>query len=164
MHKGTIGNGDNNAGHENPAYRCVETCALGAEGFEWLYERLLKRTKWANDDLYRFDLSGLSEPVGYLKYTPSSDAQPAGHYDWHVDMGGGLYSTRKLSLIVQLSDASEYTGCELQLATDKGPWTVGYKQSGDAIMFPSWTPHKVSNIESGVRRALVVWIAGPQFR
>lgn len=161
LYPGTIGNGTEDQATRNDEYRCVDT---GVINLSWLYERLIERVKWANDEHFRFHISGLSEPIGYLRYTAASEAQPvAGHYDWHQDFGGGLYSTRKLSIVVQLSDPSEYDGCRLVLCND-GPWEVPYVQPGDAIMFPSWTPHCVTDITRGVRRALVIWVAGPQFQ
>ena len=162
LRAGTVGNGGNqNESRLDEDYRCVETGALN--NIDWLYERIISRVKWANDAQYRFTLNGIAEPVGYLRYTTKSETQKvAGHYDWHQDFGGGPHANRKLSLIIQLTDPSEYDGCRLTLFND-GEWEVPYVEAGDAIMFPSWTPHRVSDIERGVRRALVVWIAGPQF-
>lgn len=164
LYPGTIGNGGGTQGIENPSYRSVETCSIPVnDDLTWLYTRVMQKIEWANDEYYRFQLTGLTEPLGYLKYTPATDTKPAGHYDWHQDFGGGPYSTRKLSLIIQLSNADEYDGCELNLCNE-GPWTVQYKNAGDAIMFPSWTPHYVTPITRGVRKALVLWVHGEQFR
>lgn len=160
---GTIGNATSNPADakRQDAYRRVDNVAITE--MDWLYERVLQKVKLANDAHYRFTLAGLTEPIGYLKYTAAADENDTpGHYDWHQDFGGGLYATRKLSIVVQLSEPSEYEGCKLNLCND-GPWEVPYVQAGDAIMFPSWTPHCVTNIEKGVRRALVIWVAGKQF-
>lgn len=43
-------------------------------------------------------------------------------------------------------------------------WEAPYIGQGEAICFPSWTPHRVTPIEWGVRHALAVWVHGPQFR
>lgn len=165
LHAGTIGNGksDGSDAHLAADYRTVDTGAVPVKGFEWLYSRVLDYVRRANDEHYRFVLHGLAEPIGYLRYEPKTETRPAGHYNWHQDFGGGVFATRKLSLIIQLSHESDYGGCELTLC-DNGPWKVPYKAQGDAIMFPSWAPHMVSDIEWGVRRALVAWIAGPQFQ
>lgn len=165
LDSGTIGNGGtSNEVRTDKTYRCVETCAVIGSEFKWLYDRVSQRVLWANEAHYRFHLSGINEPIGYLKYTAPHEGQPeAGHYDWHQDFGGGKFAGRKLSLVIQLSDPSEYAGCELYLCND-GPWVVPYKEAGDAILFPSWTPHCVSNIEQGVRRALVLWVHGPQYQ
>lgn len=160
---GTIGNGDAKSAVNVPTYRSVETCALVGSKLSWLYERIRDFVTWANNDWYRFTLTGIGEPISYLKYTPKTDAKPAGHYNWHQDFGGGPYSSRKLSLVVQLSDPATYKGCRLQLCND-GPWEPTYIGQGDAILFPSWTPHCVTDIEEGVREALVVWVSGPQFQ
>lgn len=164
LHPGTIGNDGSAPGVHNESYRSVLNASVPYVGFQWLYERIQQRVQWANDELFRFTLSGIVEPIGYLKYEPASEENPEpGHYNWHQDFGGGQYATRKLSLVVQLSDDDEYKGCELELCTDK-IWPVPHKTAGDAVMFPSWTPHRVTNIESGVRQALVVWVHGPQFQ
>lgn len=163
LQPGTIGNGTANGAVEVPSYRSVETCALVGNELDWLYNRIAEKVKWANDEHYRFTLSGLGEPVGYLKYSTKTDTKPAGHYNWHQDFGGGPYSARKLSMVIQLSDPATYKGCRLVLC-DNGAWEVPYVQAGDAILFPSWTPHCVTNIEEGTREALVVWISGPQFQ
>lgn len=162
-HPGEIGNGGDAAQvKRDDNYRCVETGAV--LGLDWLYERIIKRVQWANEDHFRLTLSGIVEPVGYLKYKAASDTQPvAGHYNWHQDFGGGPFSTRKLSLVVQLSRPEEYDGCRLMLFND-GPWEVPYVNAGDAILFPSWTPHCVTDITRGERRALVVWVHGPQLQ
>lgn len=159
---GSVGNAVNNEHREDPSYRRVETCAI--LDLDWLYERILQRVQWANDAAYRFTLTSILEPISYLKYTMPTDEVPyAGHYDWHQDYGGGTSSWRKLTVIIQLSSPEDYEGCELQLCTS-GIWVVPYKQPGEALMFPSYTPHCVTPITRGVRRALVAWIGGPQFQ
>ena len=35
---------------------------------------------------------------------------------------------------------------------------------GTVIAFPSYVLHRVTPIESGTRKALVIWVAGPEFR
>lgn len=56
-----------------------------------------------------------TEHIQYTVYNSNDE----GHYDWHVDMGPGK-ARRKLSLVCQLSDPSEYEGGELQINTGKG--------------------------------------------
>lgn len=162
LHPGTIGNGDTHSAVENKDYRSVETCGLIGSEIDWLYDRILQKVTWTNNDHYRFTLTGLSEPIGYLKYTTKTDSKPAGHYNWHQDFGGGPYALRKISIVIQLSDPATYKGCRLVLCND-GPWEVPYVGAGDAIFFPSWTPHCVTDITEGTREALVVWVTGPQF-
>lgn len=144
--------------------RCVEADAFDMPEADWLYERLANRIAAANRDYFEFDLTGLIEPVQFLKYTTAHDEKPDGHYGWHVDFGEGAMATRKLSLVINLSPPSEYAGCRLSLFTERGEFVAPYVGQGDAIVFPSWTVHRVSAIEQGTRYALVAWVHGPRLR
>lgn len=166
---GQIGNGAGGGHVENLDYRCAKTSgidpwdACAGSDMSWLFERLRSRVEWANRDFFRFDLHGLWERLVFLQYEPPKDGVPPGHYDWHQDFGGDSSSLRKLSLVVQLTPPHQYSGCRLRLfnSCDYDPGIIG---QGDCIIFPSWTPHCVTPIESGMRHALVAWVSGPQFR
>lgn len=161
----TIGNGTNNDAVLDLEYRCVKSCDLWRlkDGdLTWLYERVRQKVEYANRDYYRFDLTGLGEAIQFLKYETLPD-KPPGHYRWHQDFGGGISSNRKLSMVVNLSDPRDYDGCRLQLYNER-QWEPTYIQQGEAILFPSWTPHQVTPITRGTRYALAIWIHGPQFR
>ena len=70
---------------------------------------------------------------------------------------------RKLSLSVQLTDPSQYEGCDLQFqVSDKVG--VAPRKRGTVIAFPSFFLHRVTPIISGTRKALVAWATGPEFR
>lgn len=158
-----VGNGGNDTAYLDKNYRCVKATALyrhKKQDLTWVYDRIASKVEFANRDFYRFDLTGLGEPPQFLKYEV---LDVAGHYDWHQDFGGGLSSNRKLSMVVQLSDPSDYTGCRLRMM-DGREWEVPYIGQGEAICFPCWAPHRVTPIEWGVRYSLAVWIHGPQFR
>jgi predicted 2-oxoglutarate/Fe(II)-dependent dioxygenase YbiX len=49
------------------------------------------------------------------------------------------------------------------LEAGDGPY-IAEGARGTVIAFPSYVLHRVTPIESGVRKALVVWVAGPEFR
>ena len=125
---------------------------------KWIYDRLTRVIQAINDRVYRFDLSGFSEPFQYSIYHGSEN----GHYDWHVDQGN-IKTRRKLSISVQLTDPSHYEGCELQFHAGNQIET-GMRGRGDVIAFPSYVLHRVTPTESGVRKSLVIWVAGPDFR
>ena len=87
----------------------------------------------------------------------------SGFYRWHVD--NNMQSDvppRKLSMTVQLSDPSEYTGGELQL--HDGEVQTAVNSRGHVIIFPSYVLHRVQPVTSGTRRSLVVWANGPGFK
>ena len=73
------------------------------------------------------------------------------------------YEPRKISLSLQLTDPSCYRGCDLVLEAGDGPYSAE-RTRGTLIAFPSYVLHRVTPIESGIRKSLVIWVAGPEFR
>ena len=112
-----------------------------------------------NKDAFNFDLTGFHEHFQYTIYDSKNGEQ---HYDWHIDIGTGTELPRKLSLIVLLSDPKDYKGADLQINT--GNITTLEPKFGRVYAFPSYILHRVTPIESGIRKSLVSWISGPDFR
>ena len=125
---------------------------------KWLFDRMQGVAQSLNDQTYQYDLRGFSENFQYTVYHGSE----GGHYDWHVDHGP-LAVPRKLSMTVQLTDPSEYQGCELQFCAG-GDIEIAPRERGTVVAFPSYVPHRVTPVISGTRRSLVVWTTGPKFR
>lgn len=125
----------------------------------WLYDRLAYIARKLNSEFYGFDVFGFVEDLQFTVY----DGDENGHYTWHMDMGEGTQAPRKLTLVLQLSDPSEYEGGELQTFTRPNIDSVE-KKRGMIAAFPAWTLHRVTPVTKGVRKTLVVWIAGPQFK
>jgi len=126
---------------------------------EWLHAKLEEAVLQINAEFYSFDLYGLTEALQYTIY----DGAEGGHYNWHVDLGGADVEPRKISMSLQLSDPAGYQGCDLVLQAGNGPY-VAERARGTLIAFPSYVLHRVTPIESGLRKSLVVWFAGPAFR
>jgi PKHD-type hydroxylase len=149
----------------DPAYRCVSIASIPYTAeVAWLYERVTSRIHWANCAYWRFDLTGLLEPFQVLRYeAPKEPDAIPGHYDWHQDFGAGQMGRRKLTFLAQMSAPSDYDGCDLTLMSHQQE-KMPYRNAGDAIAFPCWTPHQVSAISRGTRYALVNWIHGPPLR
>ncbi len=101
------------------------------------------------------DIDGV-EPLQVATYGPGDG------YGWHIDLGPGPASRRKLSVSVLLSDRCDFVGGELELGADRGV-SAGL-QRGDAVVFPSYLRHRVRPVESGERRSLVAWFTGPPWR
>ena len=125
----------------------------------WLYEKLANIARDINRDFYDFDLYGFVEHMQYTVY----DGDEQGHYTWHIDHYSQTPVPRKLTLVLQLSDPSEYEGGNLELLTSRDVDVVD-KQLGLVCAFPSWTLHRVSPVTSGTRKTLVVWVGGPNFK
>ena len=111
-----------------------------------------------NTQFYRFALTGL-ENLQYTVY----DGKEGGHYDWHIDYGRNSHKPRKISLSVQLSDPSHYEDCDLQFQIGSGV-TTAPRTRGTVIAFPSFFLHRVTPVTAGVRKSLVLWATGPEFR
>jgi PKHD-type hydroxylase len=125
----------------------------------WVFEKLAHVASSLNAEYYRFDLTGFGEALQLANYTQSEH----GMYGWHQDYGGKLGPSRKLSMVLQLTDPAQYEGGNLQIMTDGEPKSVR-KQRGLISVFPAYTLHQVTPVTQGTRQSLVAWISGPPFR
>jgi PKHD-type hydroxylase len=124
--------------------------------YGWIFKRLTEVTREFNARTYQFELDSCAD-LQLGRYGPDQ------HYEWHCDVGRGGYSRRKLSISVLLSDPSQYQGGGLEFGVDIYKISMVSKR-GDAVYFPSWTPHRVIPVTSGERWSLVAWWLGPPFR
>lgn len=126
-----------------------------------LWEKISEAVSKVNAQFFKFDLSGFYEPMQIGTYK----AESGGHYDWHIDASNTDMNTpRKLSMVMSLSDPSEFEGGELLIKTNRDtPISLELKK-GRAWFFPSYVLHKVTPVTKGVRKSLVIWIGGPEFK
>lgn len=103
---------------------------------------------------FRIDVAGFFEGA-QVYYYPTG-----GFLDWHMDIGKGVMSTRKLSITLQLSEEHEYDGGDLEFMTsEKAP-----RARGAVVIFPTYMMHRVSKVTRGGRFSLVSWVHGPPYR
>ena len=124
-----------------------------------VYSKMFELVGQANDVFFKFDLDAIHAQVQYTVY----NSAVKGYYGWHMDVGP-QHSCRKLSVVVQLSDPSEYEGGELQIWTGGKEPVIAEKDQGTVIIFPSYLLHQVTPVTRGVRRSLVLWVDGPPFK
>ena len=124
---------------------------------DWIYQRISHFAKIANKEMWNFDIWGYQDLLQYTKYYGNG-----GHYDWHADLGPGI-SNRKLSCVLQLSTPEEYEGGVLQMNPGGNILEVP-KALGTLCFFPSFLLHRVTPLSSGVRKSLVTWLCGANFR
>lgn len=123
----------------------------------WIYDRISTAVKEANSSMWNYDIFGYDDSLQFTTYHATNN----GHYDWHADFGPTI-SNRKLSVVVQLSDPSEYEGGELQL---QNPNIITMnKKKGLVVVFSSFVLHRVTPVTKGTRQSLVAWVSGPNFR
>ena len=124
---------------------------------EWVFKKLADVASKLNSQFFRFDLTGFGEPLQLTNY----DQSEHGMYGWHQDYNAMI--SRKLSLVLQLTDPSQYEGGNLQVMVSGEPLNVR-KQRGLVAAFPSYVLHQVSPVTQGSRQSLVSWVSGPAFK
>ena len=125
---------------------------------QWVFQRLGDIASKLNAQFFRFDLTGFGEALQLTHY----DQSEHGMYGWHQDYGS-FGPSRKLSLVLQLSDPADYEGGNLQLMTSGDPVNVR-KQRGLVAAFPAYVMHQVTPVTQGNRQTLVAWVSGPAFK
>lgn len=129
---------------------------------EDLYLRMEAVVLRLNGEHFHCDLSGLTT-IQYAVYREAD----AGYFDWHSDYGRDRndpgQEPRKLTLSLQLSDGSAYEGCDLE-ARAAYPTDVAPRERGTLVAFRANVLHRVTPITRGVRKSLVIWAAGPEYR
>jgi PKHD-type hydroxylase len=150
--------GDGNGGAVNPNIRRSELNWLHKDPeCAWVFEKLSHVVSSLNTEYFGFDLTGFGEALQLTNYHEARQ----GHYKWHQDFGGEI--SRKLSLVLQLSEPKGYEGGELQLLTTGQPTAI-QKKRGLIVVFPSWTLHQVTPVVRGSRQTLVAWVSGAPFK
>ena len=130
----------------------------------WVYNSLVE------DLLYAYVLQAASvigvdvvkqSEIQYTIYEGSAH----GHYDWHhdVDWNNNDGRDRKLSITVQLSDPGDYEGGDFEFS-EVPALPENYKDKGSVLVFPSFLMHRVLPVTAGIRKSLVAWFWGPQWR
>ena len=121
----------------------------------WVFERIGNLASKCNE-YYKFDLN--PEQTSGLQL---SRYRPGERYDWHMDIGDGVMSLRKLSIVVELSDTA-VNGGRFEVFYGEGRDNRIPLRVGDAAVFPSWVMHRAVTPETGERWTLAAWICGPE--
>lgn len=157
----TVIKGENpGAINKGPDYRKVQAIPLHALGSKitWLTDRIQQAVRDFNYQFYRFDISAL-DGLSLCTYNAEQGSQYRAHNDCAINDG----LMRKLTVVIQLTDPSEYQeGTTVVL--DGEEQIPLKKERGSINIFPSFLTHRVDPITQGTRHALVTWVAGPPFR
>lgn len=153
------------SGEHSEVNKNIRTTDIGWLGLTqdtaWLWEKLTNVIADVNCQFFKFDLTGCYEPIQLGVYKESDK----GHYDWHIDSSPtDKHAPRKLSMSFLLSDPSEFEGGELQIKTGSDEIQTLGMIKGRAWFFPSYMLHRVTPVTKGVRRSLVLWVGGPEFK
>jgi PKHD-type hydroxylase len=121
---------------------------------DWIFDRV-----WQVAMLYnaRYEFA-LSAEMGQLQLTRYTKAQL---YNWHMDLGEGEMSLRKISVVVELG-AAQYEGGGIEVFHGEGTGNRIDLARGDVLIFPSFIMHRALPVQSGTRWTLVSWLTGPE--
>ena len=129
-----------------------------------ILKEFLDVTKRINNNAsWNFNIDTI-EPLQYGEYNKSQE------YGWHVDQHNKPYSdrrVRKISFSVFIND--DYTGGEFDLELHSPSIKTRYETFSKlplntALFFQSDYWHRVRPVTKGVRKSLVGWVLGPEFR
>ena len=119
---------------------------------EWIFARIWDIAASYNSR-YRFELF---EEMGQLQLTRYAKNQL---YNWHMDLGAGPMSLRKISVVVELAGGG-YNGGGIEVFYGEGTANRIPLGQGDALIFPSFIMHRALPVLSGTRWTLVSWLTG----
>lgn len=142
------------------------TKATGVDKFHptirFVYQRVIDTVYSANLQFWRYNLtrnphSNLIEHIQFQIYNASN----LGHYTWHQDQSiRGELATRRVSVTIQLSDPDTYEGGNLQIKSGKDEVNMS-RNMGDAVIFPSYSLHRVTPVTKGIRASMAIWFHEP---
>lgn len=125
---------------------------------DWIFAKLAATVKSLNQQFWNFDLKFL-ETLQFTIYD-----EPGDFYTAHMDMGHNRVESRKLSIVVQLSNPNDYEGSNLQLHSCGTDFYNTSREQGTLIAFPSYKVHQVTPLIAGTRYSLVSWVCGPPLK
>jgi len=119
------------------------------------HKRLGEVTAEANKQ-FGFDIDYL-QLMKYHEYGKSNN-----NLDWHTDLGPGIAAHRKLSFSIMVNDG--YKGGQLEIMANSYKYKVPSYIGGMAI-FPSFIPHRVTQVTKGLRGVIVgMWAGNRPYR
>ena len=138
----------------------VGTQLLFLTGDEYLTNLLYGFADEANQVAFGVNVFKRGE-IQFTKQNPSVSQAADWHHDidWHLSDG----VIRKLSVLIQLSDPSEYTGGDFYFDECETP-DEALKKQGSVLVYPSYLKHITTPVETGARRFLAAWFYGPKWQ
>ena len=138
----------------DPAVRNVHGRLIDRGEAGWLFGRLDALLARGAEE-FGLAVGPITEPIQILRY------DEGGHFAlWHTDGGTDAHRQRLVSLSIELSEAGDYDGGDLETVPD----LIGRTRTvprGSAHIFPSRALHRVTPVTRGTRWALVAWTGAP---
>lgn len=154
----TVGFADRS--RQDQKYRTSVVRWLNASADRDIVDRVMNFVSASNRTNFGFDIVAPYE----IQFTEYHGTQ-GGKYDWHQDvwLESPRPYARKLSVVVQLSNPDEYEGGSFEFFGVQNPGE-NFCKRGSILVFPSFLEHRVLPVTKGLRRSLVSWVEGPNWR
>jgi len=135
----------------------------GDNQLAFLFTDIWQMAMETNNQFFDFQLSKMD----YLQIA-EYDGDQRGEYKKHQDvfwMNNDPKYHRKLSVIIQLSDPTEYDNGDFQFYNvQEHPKAEDIRAQGTVIFFPSFIDHAALPVTLGMRYSIAGWIDGPKWR
>lgn len=86
-----------------------------------------------------------------------------GEYDWHIDFVYQEPYDMKLTVLMNVSQ-EPYEGGEFSLFHNGEERVDLLDKTGSILVFPSWIPHRVLPVTSGIRQTIAMFLTGPSLK
>lgn len=124
--------------------------------YEWIYDRVVEHVRDEDEDgdaavVWGCKVTDAPALSRHLDFVLMHEFRGSDFFDWHVDTTPGDRTGRTVNINVMLSDPDEYGGGGLRV----GDLEVRPRR-GDLYWYPAAFPHRVDDVESGLRHTLVL--------
>jgi PKHD-type hydroxylase len=133
--------------------RRVDISYMKPDQYGWVFARIAVAA--ARKNIWGLALSAITEPMRVQRYRRRDYSDPHSDYDYTTP------DHSKLTVVVPLVDRREWTGGVLEIGNSS---LAPRMRKGDAVIFPSFSLHRVTPVISGIRIILSAWISGPPLR
>ncbi len=120
---------------------------------DWIFSRL-EAVLAVYNSKYGFELA---TDLGQAQLTCYRAGQ---HYDWHMDLGSGQSSLRKVTLVAELTGGIHIKGGGIEIFHGERENNRVNLGIGDVVIFPSFVMHRAAVVHAGIRWSLVLWATG----
>ena len=130
------------------------------KGLRWLRRPLKELVDDANNTNFMIDITS-------VEFLTLKKFHVGDHWHWHHDCDwwfNPLAFDKKITLLMELSDNSEYEGGEYGEYMSTIPFPKQHLNRGSVIVIPAYYYYNISDIIKGCKKLLVVNVIGPKFR
>jgi len=127
----------------------------------WVYDKLSNFAREANNESWRFNINGFSEPATLHSFSDREVSAPLSDIAKNFSENNKQYS--KISFHICLSQEDDYQGGE-HLIHNSGTPVYAKKSIGTCLFFPSYMVSGITPVTKGVKWCLKGFLFGPHFK